>query len=233
MPKITRSNSNIVSYAADAQRHLRAADPMMARMIDQIGSLEIRLRAGRFASLARAIIFQQLGGHAAQAIHDRVVALFPGVRFPTPALILATEEALLRSAGLSRGKVVYLKDLARHLEENSLDFRRLKRKTDEEAILELTRVRGIGRWTAEIFLIFNLGRPDVFPADDLVIRNTIHKAYKMRDKLTPKQLTAFAERWRPFRSAAAWYLWRYSRIIAQTVTPDVRVVRRKSAGKAG
>jgi DNA-3-methyladenine glycosylase II len=151
--------SSIAPYVRAARKHLSAADPVLASIIAEVGPCRIASRPERFPALARAIIFQQLAGRAAQAIHNRVVALYPGKSFPTPAELLATPDELLRRAGLSAKKILYLKDLARHLQEGLLNFHCFPRMDDEEIIADLTRVKGIGRWTAEMFLMFNLGRP--------------------------------------------------------------------------
>lgn len=207
---------SIAPYVRAARKHLTAADPILAAIIAEVGPCRIASRPERFPALARAIIFQQLAGRAAQTIHDRVVALYPGRTFPSPAQILATPDELLRKAGLSANKAAYIKDLARHVEEDLLSFRRFAKMEDEEVIADLTRVKGIGRWTAEMFLMFNLGRSDVLPVGDLGFRNAVMRAYKMRKPPKPKDLTKMAERWRPYRSAAVWYFWQASEII----TPD-------------
>ena len=204
---------SIAPYARSARKHLSAADPVLATIIAKVGACRIAYRPERFAALARAIIFQQLAGAAAQAIHNRVVGLYPGRPFPTPAQILATPDEILRKAGLSAKKALYLKDLARHIEEDLLNFHRFGKMDDEEIITDLTRVNGIGRWTAEMFLMFNLGRPDVLPVGDLGFRNAVMRAYKLRQPPKPKHLVKIAENWRPYRSAAVWYLWQSSDII--------------------
>jgi len=165
-------------------------------------------RRERFRALARAIIFQQLAGAAATAIYGRVVKIYPGRAFPHPTQILATPDAILRKAGLSAKKAIYIKDLATHVDKKILSFHRFARMTDEEVIADLTRVKGIGRWTAEMFLMFNLARPDVLPVDDLGVRNAVGRAYSMRKPPTPKELRVFGQRWSPYRTAAAWYLWK-------------------------
>jgi DNA-3-methyladenine glycosylase II len=202
-----------VSYAREAMAHLRSADPVLARVIEAVGPIEIALRRERFAALSRAIIFQQLAGAAARTIHDRFVALFPGRRFPTPRQVLDATPEDLRRVGLSRQKILYLKDLATHVDSRILNFHRFHLMDDEEIILDLTRVLGIGRWTAEMFLMFNLGRPDVLPVDDLGVRNAVRRLYRMRKMPDAKRLRALAERWRPYRSAASWYLWRSGEIV--------------------
>ncbi|HVA41178.1 MAG TPA: DNA-3-methyladenine glycosylase [Candidatus Binataceae bacterium] len=205
--------SNGVSYAREATAHLSGADPVLARVIDAVGPVKIALRRERFRALGRAIIFQQLAGAAAHTIYTRFVALFGGRRFPTPRQVLDAPPEDLRRAGLSRQKSLYLKDLAAHVANGTLNFHRFHKMDDEEIILDLTRVHGIGRWTAEMFLMFNLGRPDVLPVDDLGVRNAVRRLYRMRKRPDAKRLRALAERWRPYRSAASWYLWRSGDIV--------------------
>lgn len=197
-----------VPYARKARMHLSKADPVLAQIIAEVGALGIQPRRERFQALARNIIFQQLAGAAANAIYGRFVGLFPGVEFPSPEQVLAKTDAELRSVGLSEKKALYIKDLAAHVRDGKLNFHRFHRMTDEEIIADLTRVKGIGKWTAEIFLMFNLGRPDVMPADDLGVQNAVKRHYRMRQRPNRKRLLKHAERWRPYRTAAAWYLWR-------------------------
>ena len=206
----------IPPYASDAVAHLKRVDPILGDVIDRVGSYAIARRPERFHSLVRAIIFQQLAGRAAQTIFDRFVKAVGGKRFPTPALLLAASDEVLRSAGLSRGKMSYIRDLATHVNNRTLNFHRHSRMTDDEIIADLTRVRGIGRWTAEMFLMFNLHRPDVLPVDDLGVRNAVGRLYAMSPAPTAKALREFGERWRPYRSVASWYLWRSYDII---ITP--------------
>ncbi len=200
-------------YLRAALRHLRRVDPVLAEIIGQVGRYRMVRRPERFQALVRAIIFQQLAGRAAQAIYDRFAGLFPGARFPSPRQVLAAEETALRGAGLSRQKLLYIRDLARHVADDQLNFHRFARMDDEQIIADLTRVMGIGRWTAEMFLMFNLGRPDVLPVDDLGDRNAVFKHYRMKLPPTPKQLREFGERWRPYRSVAVWYLWQSTRLV--------------------
>jgi len=210
----------IPPYASDAIAHLKRVDPILGDVIDRIGGYAIVRRPERFHSLVRAIIFQQLAGRAAQTIFDRFVKAVGGQRFPTPALLLAASDEVLRSAGLSRGKMSYIRDLATHVNNRSLNFHRHSRMTDDEIIADLTRVRGIGRWTAEMFLMFNLHRPDVLPVDDLGVRNAVGRLYKMNPAPTAKAVREFGERWRPYRSVATWYLWRsYDLITPETSVP--------------
>jgi len=200
-------------YAIDAVAHLKRVDPILGDVIDRVGPYEIPRRPERFQALVRAIIFQQLAGRAAQTIHDRFVRQVGGKRFPTPALVLAATDEAMRSAGLSRGKMTYIRDLAAHVRDRTLDFHRFPKMDDDAIVSDLTRVRGIGRWTAEMYLMFNLHRPDVFPVDDLGVRNAVARLYGMSQPPPPKELLAFGERWRPYRSVAAWYLWQSMRVV--------------------
>ncbi len=157
----------------------------------------------------RAIAHQQLNGRAAQTILGRFVALFPKDRFPTPAAVLAVRARRIRGAGFSRAKVRALKDIARHTLEGVVPTRRAcRRLADDELIERLTQIHGVGRWTVEMLLIFTLGRLDVLPVDDFGIREGFRIAYDRRTRPTPKALRAYGERWKPYRSVAAWYLWR-------------------------
>jgi DNA-3-methyladenine glycosylase II len=206
---------------------LRGSDPVLARIIAQVGPLEMAYRRERFQSLVRAIIFQQLAGRAALAIYERFVKVIGHGRFPTPAQVIAAPDEDMRRAGLSRGKMAYIRDLARHVLDRSLNFRRFARMKDEEIITDLVRVRGIGRWTAEMFLMFNLHRPDVLPVADLGFRSAVAKAYGLSQLPAAKELQSMGERWRPYRSAAVWYFWQSTRLItmdtaAKTVPKNLK-----------
>jgi DNA-3-methyladenine glycosylase II len=201
--------------------HLRGADPVMDQIIQHVGPYRIARRPDRFQALVRAIIFQQLAGRAAQTIYGRFVEIFKGARFPTPAQVLEVPASQLRKAGLSGQKTLYIKDLAQHVANGSLNFRRFARMDDEEIIAQLTTVKGIGRWTAEMFLMFNLWRPDVLPVDDLGVRRAAMNAYRMSAPPTAKELITLGEPWRPYRSVATWYLWRSAEITPpESRTPD-------------
>ena len=162
-----------------------------------------------FDALAESIAYQQLSGKAAATIWGRVRALYPGKKYLDPKLVLATPEAELRAAGLSRSKVAALKDLAAKTLDRTVPSRRaLAKMSDEEVIARLIAVRGIGRWTAEMLLLFDLGRPDVWPVDDYGVRKGFAKTFGRRKLPTPKQLIKLGKKFQPYRSIAAWYFWR-------------------------
>jgi 3-methyladenine DNA glycosylase/8-oxoguanine DNA glycosylase len=204
--------SDSVGFDAQiAAEHLRASDPALARVIDTVGPfrLERDERRSIFAALARAIVYQQLTGRAAATIYARLCALFPGVsEAPTAEQILGASDEQLRGAGLSRSKVASLRDLAQKAADGEIPPPAEIRAMEDEAIIErLTRIRGIGRWTAEMLLIFHLGRPDVLPVDDYGVRKGFAIAYD-RELPSPKELAAYGVRWKPYRTVASWYLWR-------------------------
>ncbi|MBD0371379.1 MAG: DNA-3-methyladenine glycosylase 2 family protein [Pyrinomonadaceae bacterium] len=173
--------------------------------------MEIRAMHNPFESLARNIIYQQLHGNAAGAIHQRVRDLFGNSGRLKPEDILNAPEDLLRRAGLSTAKTVAIKDLAaKTLDGTVPTLARLRRMEDEEIIERLTTVRGIGRWTVEMLLIFRLGRPDVLPVGDFAVRKGFMNVYGLKEQPKPRELLQHGERWRPFRSVASWYLWRAS-----------------------
>ena len=162
-----------------------------------------------FDALAESIAYQQLTGKAAATIFGRVRALYPKRKWLDPKQLLATPDETLRAAGLSRAKTAALKDLAAKTIDGTVPSgRALLRMTDDEIITRLTTVRGIGRWTVEMLLLFDLGRPDVWPVDDYGVRKGFAKTFRRRKLPTPKQLMKFGEKWRPYRSVAAWYFWR-------------------------
>ena len=192
-----------------ARRQL-ARDPVMRALIRRHGPCVLTPH-GRspYETLTRAIAHQQLNGRAAETILGRFVALFPDARFPAPAAVLAARTATIRRAGFSRAKVRALKDIARHAVKGEVPTRRAcRRLSDDEIIERLTQIHGVGRWTVEMLLIFTLGRLDVLPVDDFGVREGFRVAYGRRTRPTPKVLRAYGERWAPYRSVAAWYLWR-------------------------
>jgi 3-methyladenine DNA glycosylase/8-oxoguanine DNA glycosylase len=204
-----------------ALQHLRGSDPVLARVIDEVGAFCMQLRPAPsvFMALARAIAYQQLNGKAAAAIFARVCAMFPrGV--PTPERMLRASDEQLRGAGLSRSKLLSLRDLAQRAADGRLPtLAEIRQMPDETIIERLSEVRGIGRWTAEMLLMFLLGRPDVLPVDDYGVRKGFAIAYD-RDMPAPKELAAYGIRWKPYRTAASWYLWRMvERATARKVMP--------------
>jgi 3-methyladenine DNA glycosylase/8-oxoguanine DNA glycosylase len=197
--------------ASLAAARLSASDRALARLIQRVGpcTLQPRKMQSPFEALARAIIYQQLSGRAAATIYGRIQDLFPGSARLEPESILAVSDARLRAAGVSRPKVRYLKDLAsRSLDGTVPGLRQLRRMDDEQIVERLTSVRGVGRWTVEMLLIFRLGRPDVLPVDDLGIRKGFQRIFRTGELPAPARMHRRAERWRPFRTVASWYLWR-------------------------
>jgi 3-methyladenine DNA glycosylase/8-oxoguanine DNA glycosylase len=195
-----------------AVRHLRASDPKLAQVIDAAGPLRLELQQtpSPFLALAEAIVYQQLNGKAAATIFGRVQGLFPRARDGfTPSHVLRAPDEKLRGAGLSRAKLASLRDLAERTRRGEIpELAELHSMPDDAIVERLTQVRGIGRWTSEMFLIFRLGRPDVLPADDYGVRKGFQLAYRKRSLPTRQQLEKHAEAWRPYRTAASWYLWR-------------------------
>jgi len=192
-----------------AVRHLKRSDPRLAALIERVGPcrFETRSEGTHFDAVARAIVYQQLSTKAASTILSRFHALY-GARTPTPDELLSTPPETLRSVGLSRQKSAYLYDLAGRTKSGALPIDTLQDLDDTEIIAALTGVKGVGRWTAQMFLMFRLGRPDVFPELDLGVRKAIQLAYGMRKMPTPRQLAILAARWHPHCTIASWYLWR-------------------------
>ena len=192
--------------------HLAASDKVMAGLIAEIGPMSIeRRRRGRpkgdsYGTLLRAIVGQQLSVKAAATIFDRVLALFGG-RVPTAEELLDADETALRGAGLSGRKVEYMKDLALRVKSGELELDRFDELTDEEIVAELTAVRGLGVWTAHMFMIFHLERPDILPVGDLGVRNAVAAAYGLDEPPSPAEMERIAEPWRPHRTLASLYLW--------------------------
>jgi DNA-3-methyladenine glycosylase II len=190
-----------------ALRHLKR-DPHLAPLIARNGPPTFKPEANAFRALAESIIYQQLSGKAAATILDRFIGLFPGRRFPSPGHMLTTPMARLRSAGLSGQKASYLLDLATKFCDRTIQPRKFPSMSDDEISEHLIQVKGIGQWTADMFLMFALNRPDVLPVGDLGIRNGVKKLYRLRKEPTPEKMIAIAEPWRPYRTVASWYLWR-------------------------
>lgn len=199
---------------AEAARTLATRDPVIARLVEEAGLPSFpRPTDTHFATLVRSVTYQQLAGAAARAIHGRLVAALDGE--VTPERLLAAPPEVLRAAGLSGNKVLSLQDLAAKVIDGTvvLDSRRLARESDEEVVARLSTVRGIGKWSAEIFLMFQLRRLDVWPTGDLVVRKGFALAWNIATP-TPKQLDALGEPYRPYRSVVAWYCWRAAQLYA-------------------
>jgi DNA-3-methyladenine glycosylase II len=190
--------------------HLRAADPVLATVIDAVGAYEFTPSAHGFRTLADAIISQQISVKAAAAIMGRLEDLLGEV---APERVLGSQPEQLRAVGLSGQKVRYLRDLAERATLGALDLASLPTLDDDTVIAQLTAVTGIGRWTAEIYLMFALGRPDVLPADDLGLRCAVQQFYTLPAPPSPAELRRIGEVWRPHRSVASWYLWRARRMV--------------------
>jgi DNA-3-methyladenine glycosylase II len=201
-----------VARALKPSAKLAAADPVMAGLVERVGELSTeqrrrgRERTDTYGALLRTVIGQQLSTKAARTIYGRVLELFGG-QVPAPADLLAIEPERLRGAGLSWRKVSYLRDLAEHVQSGELEIGRMEELSDEEVIAEITAVRGLGRWSAEMFLMFTLDRPDVLPVDDLGIRRAVKDAYGLDEMPGPDRLEEIAEPWRPHRTLACLYLW--------------------------
>ncbi|HEX9967379.1 MAG TPA: DNA-3-methyladenine glycosylase [Solirubrobacterales bacterium] len=201
--------------SARARKQLAAADPTMAALIERLGPIDIATRLKRrseerpadaYGALLRAIVGQQLSTKAARTIYRRVCELFGGST-PSPEQLLEASEEDLRAAGLSGRKVEYIRDLASHVLDGELELDRLTDLSDEEVIEEIIAVRGLGQWTAEMFLLFHLERPDVLSGGDLGIRKAIQVEYELPEMPTPQRVLEIGEPWRPHRSLASLYLW--------------------------
>lgn len=201
--------------SAKARKQLAASDPTMAALIDRLGKIDIATRLERrreerpadaYGALLRAIVGQQLSTKAARTIYGRVLEIFDGST-PSPEQLLEADEADLRGAGLSGRKVEYVRDLASHVIEGELELDRLDQLGDEQVIEEIVAVRGLGAWTAEMFLIFHLERPDVLSGGDLGIRKAVQIEYGLKEMPTPMRVLEIGEPWRPQRSLASLYLW--------------------------
>lgn len=191
----------------DAILHLKQSDPVLAAIIDRVGEYRIEFHEPDFQALLRSIVYQQLNGKAASTILKRLLDALPG-GLPTPEAILALTPEQMRALGLSGQKTAYLRDLAERTRSGELDFAKFPEMSDLDVIEHLTRIKGVGVWTAHMFLIFALRRPDVLPVGDFGVRSAIRKAYRLRALPKPAKVEKIAKRWHPYRSVAAWYLWR-------------------------
>ena len=210
-PLLWRDDGGPVVDREHAERHLSLADPALGRIISRVGSLTLAppTLGSPFHYLQRAIVYQQLSGKAAATIFGRFLEIYGGKRPPSARRILATPDAKLRGAGLSGAKIRAIKDLARHAEIGTIPGHRdLPGLESDEIVERLCRIRGIGRWTAEMLLIFYLGHPDVLPLGDLGIMKGFAVTVGMRRLPAERTMARRGERWRPYRSIASWYLWR-------------------------
>lgn len=193
-----------------ARRYLMRRDPRLGAVIKRVGAcglVESRTH-DPFASLVRTIMGQQLSGKAAETIYGRVEALAGGPQSVTPPIVRALDALALRAAGVSRPKISYLYDLAERVADGRLDLHALDGHPDEEVLAHITAVKGLGRWSAEMFLMFRLNRPDVFPVGDLGIVKGMQRLFGMKRRPAERTMIRLAEPWRPYRSVAAWYVWR-------------------------
>jgi DNA-3-methyladenine glycosylase II len=212
----------------EAELHLSTICKRFARVVPNHEPYPTSFEKKRdpYRALVRAVVFQQLSGKAAATIHGRLLALYPGKNHPDPEDVLATAPEALRGVGLSRQKMAAIQDISQKRIDGIIPpAKALTRLSDDEIIERLTAARGVGRWTVEMYLMFTLGRPDILPIDDLGVRKGAEKLY--RRSFTPKELGAYGERWAPYRSAAAWHLWR----IADTITPEKAPAKKAAAKK--
>jgi DNA-3-methyladenine glycosylase II len=194
-----------------AVQHLLRADKILARVIKKVGPCPLAPRRGvpPYQALVKSVTYQQLNGTAAATIFRRLLALFPGTKFPAPEDLVAAPDEKLRSAGLSRAKTAAIKDIAARTLDDVVPTRRVIAKmSDAEIIEQLTTIRGVGPWTVEMLLMFTLGRPDVLPATDYGVRSGFARVYGWKELPSPKELLEHGERWRPHRTVASWYMWR-------------------------
>jgi len=203
-----------------AINHLRRADPVLARLIDQVGPCRytVRVDGTHFDAIVRAIVYQQLSGSAAFSIHSRLLARFGGAT-PEPQLLLDTPDTELRALGLSRQKIGYLRDLSRRVANGEVPLSTLHDLDDDAIVAALTAVKGVGVWTAQMFLMFRLGRPDVLPHLDLGIRKAIQRAYRLRKLPAAERVHRIGAPWSPFSTVACWYLWRSLELVDPKGTP--------------
>jgi DNA-3-methyladenine glycosylase II len=206
--------------------HLRQVDRVLRAIIDDVGPCRIRYAEPDFETLARSIVFQQLSGASARAIFDRLKRSAASDGRLTPRGVLALTDADLRSVGLSRQKATYLRDLAGKVRDGNVDLARVPLLTDAEVVAHLGTVKGIGVWTAQMFLLFALRRPDILASGDLGIRSAIRRAYRLRDLPKPSRIEVLARDWHPHCSVACWYLWRsLDAVLPIETTPIPRTPR--------
>jgi len=182
-------------------------DPKFAKIIMQVGDYNVKITKNRYQSLVEAIISQQLSGSAANSIIKKFRKLYKS-KFPKPRDVIKTSDSKLRTTGLSKMKIVYIKELSKKIESKELNMRKISTQSDEQVIEVLTDVKGIGRWTAEMFLIFSLGRLDILPVGDLGLKKGIQSMYSLKELPEKEQIEQLAESWKPYRTVATWYLWK-------------------------
>jgi DNA-3-methyladenine glycosylase II len=200
----------VTSFSVEeALAHLRGVDEALAGLIERVGAYDAPRRSDPYAALVRAILFQQLAGAAASAIQRRFFAMYSDEdKPPSPPQMLETTDEQFRSAGVSRQKAGYLRDLAAHVTDRRLDLQGLPALSDAEVIQQVTAVKGLGEWSAHMFLMFHLGRPDVLPVGDLGVRHGMRITYGLPGLPTPKEALGIGAPWAPFRSVGSWYMWR-------------------------
>jgi DNA-3-methyladenine glycosylase II len=190
-----------------ALKHLSLRDPVLAGIIKSVGKYSIEQRPEPFRSLVEAIVYQQLAGRAADTIYGRFLKIYKG-RFPSSKRILSTSEQEFRAAGLSRQKIGYIRDLAARVADGRLKLDRITDLEDSKVVEQLVQVKGIGKWTADMFLIFCLGRPDVLPVGDLGLRRAMMVTYQLAELPLPAKMQEIAGAWKPYCSVATWYMWK-------------------------
>ena len=222
-----------IDWASGAQA-LRASDAKLAEVIQAVGEPGLGFEPDAWRALSGAIMGQQISVHAARAIRARFAALDEARGYPLPAQVLGAQDEELRACGLSRGKILSLRDLAAHIEDGRVDARRFEEMEDEAIIAALIPVRGIGRWTSEMFLMFSLARPDVWAVDDLGLRVAVARLYDLEERPDAKKMREIGEPWKPWRSLASWYLWRWLDITPKIAAPvEEAKPKAKIAAKAG
>ena len=182
-------------------------DPKFSKIIKQVGKYNVKITKNHYQSLVESIISQQLSGSAANSILKKFRKLFKS-KFPKPSEVIKTSDSKLRTAGLSKMKIIYIKELSKKIESKKLNMKKISTQSDEQVIEVLTDVKGIGRWTAEMFLIFSLGRLDVLPVGDLGLKKGIQLMYSLKELPKKEQIEQIAESWKPYRTVATWYLWK-------------------------
>ena len=182
-------------------------DPKFAKIIMQVGDYNVKITKNRYQSLVESIISQQLSGYTANSIIKKFRKLYKS-KFPKPEDVIKTSDPKLRTTGLSKMKIVYIKELSKKIESKELNMRKISTQSDEQVIEVLTGVKGIGRWTAEMFLIFSLGRLDILPVGDLGLKKGIQSMYSLKKLPEKEQIERLAESWKPYRTVATWYLWK-------------------------